>query len=579
MDNIMNDRFTPSTTDLQISTDDKFKVILNDQSVTEYREQQHIAKDELPYGKTLYARVRHSVEECGYSKWSDKVSFHVEIPANIIGVAIDTNATPATVKYIDMNGNLLERPKVADHAAFKNISMAELDTARAPVTMTKFPMFYMKTASSGPVGTYAENKVCYWISDLPVDGYYVHPAFKRGSTPSSYIYIGTYVGHTETIGDKVVLGSKQGSTVATGTVETTRDKLISYCKNRNDADAGEAGWHHYDIWDVALLRLLSVVWKCKLDVQSAYGTNTTASPTTGATPSKIIFRGTPEAPEVWVDDVWSTYLQHVDGISHTNGVVSLTSPSGEAITLSATADTHTLATTSGYVRTFISEPYTLGEDTHDLLELFLPKTVVGAEPDATVPDYYEHTTDTSYLKVGGYWESSGKGGIFATTTANEIYQESYTDNDIVRYDTINWIEDRRCGYKFLSYEDRWKGKWVHRKGTVEGKRKSFETDAEVRCDCPLKHGPYTTKEYYGAYEAMCAGSWDDAIPAEVTKWRWSQTCPKGWGRNKYKYPNEEDTVQSGQGYSLTGVQKPVYGEVTKYRDAYHNYYGGRLAKW
>lgn len=566
---------TPTHTQVQIATDDKFKVILNDQENLEYREQQHIAKGELPYGKTLYARVRHVTEECGYSKWSPKVSFHVEIPAVIVGVAIDTSKSPAVVKYIDVNGNKLDKFNVATHPVFAAIAMAEMDD-RAPVTLTKFPKFYVKTASSGPAGSFAEGKTCYWISDLEFEGFHPHPAFKRVSGKvNDYVYIGTYVANSESVNGTSTIGSKQGSTVATGSASYTRDNLRTLATNRNNVDAGQSGWHMWDIWDLSLVQLLSLIWKCSMDTQTAYGTNTTASPVAGATPSKIIFRGTPDAPEVWIDDLWSTYWQHVDGITRNGQVVSLTSPTGSAVTIGGDVSGYTLSSTTGYVKEFCSAPMDIEGDTHDILELFLPKTVVSSVSDATAPDYFYHASDTNYFKVGGYWGISDQGGLYTLTCENEVYQESYTVQEITGYENSQWPSNRRCGYIFES--DKIGDTWYINYGTTGGNYTYSSQSYERRVNCPRKYGPYMYSGTMNGWLAPCCSSgWTSDTGA--TNHRRNTSCPKGWGMNKEFHPNDNESVLYSQGYVKNG-RAPIYSTVTKYRDAWRNYFSTRVAKY
>ncbi len=570
---------TPTHTQVQIATDDKFKVILNDQENLEYREQQHIAKGELPYGKTLYARVRHVTEECGYSKWSPKVSFHVEIPAVIVGVAIDTSKSPAVVKYIDVNGNKLDKFNVATHPVFAAIAMAEMDD-RAPATLTKFPKFYVKTASSGPAGSFAEGKTCYWISDLEFEGFRPHPAFKRVSGKvNDYVYIGTYVANSESVNGTSTIGSKQGSTVATGSASYTRDNLRTLATNRNNVDAGQSGWHMWDIWDLSLVQLLSLIWKCSMDTQTAYGTNTTTSPVAGATSSKIVFRGTPEAPEVWIDDLWSTYWQHVDGITRNGQVVSLTSPTGSAVTIGGDVSGYTLSSTTGYVKEFCSAPMDIEGDTHDILELFLPKTVVSSVSDATAPDYFYHASDTNYFKVGGYWGISDQGGLYALTCENEVYQESYTVQEITGYENNQWPSNRRCGYRIHSHADRGsRNNWcAYYAGTSGGERWEWY-DYERRCDCPRKFGPWGHWGINGSAYSSCCVQGIFPQESDFVSWQKRTSCPKGWGRPTKWYSSDSESVQSGQGYVKNG-RAPIYSTVTKYRDAWRNYFSTRVAKY
>ena len=55
------------------------------------------------------------------------------------------------------------------------------------------------------------------------------------------------------------------------------------------------------------------------------------------------------------------------------------------------------------------------------------------------------------------------------------------------------------------------------------------------------------------------------------------TCPKGWGRNKERYPRDYYSALNGQGF-IADTSNPIYTTVTKYRDTVYNYTAGRIAK-
>ena len=72
------------------------------------------------------------------------------------------------------------------------------------------------------------------------------------------------------------------------------------------------------------------------------------------------------------------------------------------------------------------------------------------------------------------------------------------------------------------------------------------------------------------YDAICA------IPSTGFSW-YDGSCPKGWGKNKGRYPNGYYSVQKAQGHIADGTG-PIYSTVTKYRDAVYNYITTRVAK-
>ena len=386
----------PTGTDIQVATDSSFSDIVVDDSGA-YRTSRDFVQDELPYGVDLYIRARHKHPETGTSAWSNSVRFQVISPAKIIGVCLDNTPEKGVFYWIDADGNQLQSFDWQNHPVYAGITMATTDASRAPVTLTKFPKFYVKTAASGPANTFASGKKCWWISDIEATGFRPAACFKRTSQKSGskyiisdYCYMGTYLGHSETIGDLTVLGSKVGQTVL---ASTTKADFKTYITNRNNAGAGETGYRMFDIWDLGALRMLLLIAKADSDTQTAWGDNVdgTAYPLTGSTGARAAFKGTQESPEVSIEDLWRCYWYHADLITVNEGVVTLTSPMDLTTALSfgsASVERYTQPTTSGWIRDVLDCPFTLGDDTHDLMELFLPATVVSAENQATFSDYH-----------------------------------------------------------------------------------------------------------------------------------------------------------------------------------------------
>ena len=389
---------TPTGTDIQISTDSAFStIVMNDTGA--YRTTKSFVKGTLPYGVDLYARVRHAHPFTGSTNWSSATCFKIIIPVNIIGVCLDTTETAGTFYWIDALGNQVSSFDWTKHPVYTGIAMATVDDARSPVTMTKFPCFYIRTAVSGPVGTFADGKKCWWISDLQDTGYRPAACFKRSTSTdangkyviSPYCYMGTFLGHTETVGGVTCLGSKRSQTVA---VSQSKATIKTYISNRNSTTAGVTGFRMHDIWDLSALRILSVIAKASSDSQTNWGDNTTnmATPKTGSTNSRIVFKGTHADPQISIEDMWRCYWWYVDQIAiSATGVVSLTSPMDGTSALSfgnATAARYTQATNSGWIRDILDCPFTLGNENHDLMELFLPKVTVSTAAQAIFSDQF-----------------------------------------------------------------------------------------------------------------------------------------------------------------------------------------------
>ena len=446
----------PSGTDIQVSKSEtsfaSSNLVLDDSG--DYRISRSFVKDELPYGVKLYMRVRHHHPDTGTSDWSEPVGFQVEIPATIIGVCMDNSTTKGTFSWIDACGNKLTSFDWANHPTYANIAMVTTDSSRAAVTLTRFPLFYVKTASSGPVGTFAAGKKCWWISDIPQQGFRPAACFKRTTSKSNgkyiisnYCYMGTFLGHQETAGGKTVIGSKRGQTVAASQTKATFKTWIT---NRNNASAGQTGYRMFDIWDLGALRILALVAKADSDTQTCWGDNSagTTYPKTGSTNARMVFRGSHSDPQVSIEDLWRCYWYHADLITVNTGVVTLYSPMNLSSTLSfgsATASRYTQPTSSGWIRDVLDCPFTLGDDTHDLMELFLPKTVVSAENQATFSDYHDPESGAQiYLISGGapnmYGFKSDSGTAFGLFSCDDLSDTMYFDLDGSTY----WLSSVEC---------------------------------------------------------------------------------------------------------------------------------------
>ena len=129
--------FTPTGTNLQISSDSEFNTLLNNDDSGEYRTSQTFARDSLPYGVDLYARVRHIAAETGAGKWSQVVKFQVATPKYIIGVCMDNSGTTkGTFYWIDAVGNRLTSFDWQNHPTYAGIACVTTDTDRGdPVAL------------------------------------------------------------------------------------------------------------------------------------------------------------------------------------------------------------------------------------------------------------------------------------------------------------------------------------------------------------------------------------------------------------------------------------------------------------
>ena len=389
------------TSDIQVATNSDFSTLLVNETLP-YRTARTFSKTDLPYGANLYARVRHNHPDTGTSNWSGVSTFSIISPATVIGVCLD-NTDPkkkGIFSWIDNLGNQIQSFDFTKHPIFANISMVTADADRSPVTLTKIPLFYVRTATSGPAGTFAAGKKCWWISDQALADFRPAAAFKRTTQKdannkyviSPFCYIGTFVGHTETVGGVSCIGSKRGQTV---TVNATKSAFRTLITNRNNVSAGVSGFRMFDVWDLGVLRILLLIAKANSDFQTVWGDNVGAtwpqSFKSGATNAKAVLKGTMAAPTVSFEDLWRGYWYHADLLSISSGLIDLVNPMDSTTAInfgSAPVASRTTPTSGGWIRDVLDCPFTIGDDVHDMQELFFPKTVVGSEALSSFPDYH-----------------------------------------------------------------------------------------------------------------------------------------------------------------------------------------------
>ncbi len=375
-------------------------------------------------------RVRYRDPIQGDSEWSNPVQFQVIIPANIIGVCMDNSTTKGTFSWIDACGNKLSNFDYKNHPTFANIATTYTDTSRDTVQLTRFPLFYVKTAVSGPVGTFAAGKKCWWISDTPQEGFRPAACFKRTTSKSEgkyiispYCYMGTYLGHYAIVGRQKTIGSAKGKEVRANQTYATFKTLIN---RRNNVRAGQTGYRMFDIWDLGALRLLSLIATANTDTQTIWGDNNTGVeyPKTGSTNAKITFNNAGTTME----DLWYCFWYLVNCFSIYYGVVTLYSPMDLSTALSfgsADSSRYTEPLIGGWIRDILDCPFVIGDDTHDLMELFLPKTITSSEKQATMSDYHQNYDHQRHSEQYGMsYMYAGNCGLKDNSSMNSLQSTS-----------------------------------------------------------------------------------------------------------------------------------------------------------
>ena len=267
-------------------------------------------------GKTMYyVRCRHESGEHGLSEWSAESSFTtVEVFATAYGVAV---VSRNNIMHIDARGNVI-RPTKTDfdaHAAWGGIE----DVVADGQDMVKIPKFYIKRGT-GPVGSDAEGKECWWISDKPYPGFKLHPSFRLGSIELDYFLIGKYTACTTDANTKA--GSLPGQApikTSLGSVPNDWDVMKTLARARGN------GWHAWDLQELGAIQYLFLIEYASFDAQGliSTGNKTGKYPHTGfqTGSTDVIYRG--------IHELWGTTWSKVDGIeTDANSVISLFSEDG-----------------------------------------------------------------------------------------------------------------------------------------------------------------------------------------------------------------------------------------------------------
>ena len=378
------------TTTIQIAKDRGFEQLVYNETVSNTTTKD-ISLDisTIPYGTTLHSRLKYTNGDIA-SNWSRSVSFTALSTKNVIGVCLNVPSSGAgTFSWIDAAGNSVSYFDFTEHPTFQSIAMVTEDAARAPVTMTQFPLFYIKTATSGPVGTFSNGKKCWWISDTPIDGFRPHPAFKRATnnTVVPFVKIGTFVGHSESASGSTVIGSKRNTAPY---LTAGFSNFLTYCNNRNNSGAGQSGWRMFDVHDWSLLRFLALIAKGSADVRRVWGNTTGPVSRTGSSYARLVFKGTQSSPTVWVDDLWGCWWNFVHGCEVISDQFHVCYPSNQSSYLGQTC---ALSRSKGFIRNVASGSITIGPDTHDFLEYFVPNDFTSSESNGTFYAWSENDND------------------------------------------------------------------------------------------------------------------------------------------------------------------------------------------
>lgn len=353
----------------------------------------------LQPGQTQYVmRVRHKGATLGYSEWSPDITVTTKSQfASIIGlVQVATGGGAGQYQRIDEKFAAATRDAAwfNNHATYAGIVEQVIDGQ----SMIKIPRFWFK-AGTVPSGAYA-GKTYWMISDQPVSGFSVHPAFiGAGGVELDQIWVGKY--QASASGGKL---QSVPSVLPRVSMDFPTARAEAYARNTG----GVAGFRLWSYYDLAAVHMLASIEMGGLDMQSLIGQGrvnaSSAANVDAADVAQATWRG--------IVGLWGNVWQMVDGIKRNGGNWwrwQYNAPGNTTTSDFATGYVNTgraALTSSGYQVTFDTTLLSAG--------IIVQATVDGTASNGSTGDYFYSSTNTDdrIAYHGGAWGDGGDAGLF-----------------------------------------------------------------------------------------------------------------------------------------------------------------------
>lgn len=345
----------------------------------------------LQAGQAQYVmRARHKGAALGWSEWSNDVAFTTKQQfANILGVMLLAEGGGAgTWSRIDENFNAVttNAATFANHPVYAGIVDQLIDGQ----SMVKVPAFYYRSIVV-PSGVFA-GKRCWQVSDQPVVGFELHPAFKGTAGDLAQFWVGKYQG---TADGSTKLGSKAG---VTPLVSIDFPTMQARAAARNAG--GVSGFQLWDVYQLSAIKLLCLIEMGGADSQALIGqgnvSGSAALAVDHATVAQASWRG--------FVGLWGNVWQMVDGLkTDASTRYQIWNKDGSR----SYVNTGVTAPASGWAAS-LSAATGVG---FDLAGLFLPATTNSPQTNGTLGDYFYSSADR-VMYHGGHWSTGANAGLF-----------------------------------------------------------------------------------------------------------------------------------------------------------------------
>ena len=309
------------------------------------------------------------------------------------GVAlITTGGDGGTWAYIDDAGNTVATPGTAyfnAHPVWGGMQDVSIDGQ----TMVKVPKFYIKRAviASGANA----GKEGFWISDQPLAGYSIHPAFRNAGADIDQFWIGKYQASM----DGAKLASKPG---VLPVVSKSLTQFIADANARNVS--GVTGFMLHSFYQWSAIQWLYLVENATMNSQAKTGQGrvsaSTAANVDAADVAQATYRG--------IVGLWGNVWQWIDGLKTASNAIWLWDKNGNRV-LTSTSQKRTAAAGTIYPTTFMAQ----NGAGYDFDDVFIGDTGPTSNSNATAPDQQYFNEASGYVPiVGGRWNNGAGAGLW-----------------------------------------------------------------------------------------------------------------------------------------------------------------------
>lgn len=375
----------------QVASNSNFSTIVYDSGET-VDLTAHTVAVSLAQDTNYYTRVRHKGTTTGWGAWSNVSAFRT-LNAQVMGVVLTAEGGDGgTFAYIDQDGNSIANPGTAwfnAHPVWGGMQDVTVDGQ----AMVKVPKFYYRQEVIAS-GTYA-GKVARWISDQPLAGFDLHPAFRNGGSDVDQFYVGKY--QASMTGSK--LDSKAG---VLPTVNRSLTQFIADAQARNVS--GVSGFMLWSFHQWSAIQWLYVVEMATMNSQAKSGNGrvnqSSAANVDAADVGQATYRG--------IVGLWGNVYQWMDGLKTVNGAIHVWDRDGNKGWVN-TAQQRAAGAGTIYPTTFMDDK---GAG-YDLTAAFIGDSGPTSNSNATAPDQQYFTTSGEYFPVvGGYWSHAAHAGLW-----------------------------------------------------------------------------------------------------------------------------------------------------------------------